>query len=250
MSSGQVPPRSPTLNPIVFLMTLPLPQAVRANQTVLPRNPHPPRRNPPTQPISPLHQFLTTTLADPDLYDTLVRQFQTPAEREAEGRAKGYSRVLEGSLLRGEARLERLAAAAASHGGVGGTGPASSSSSTAAAAQVRPAAVEGEDEDGEEEEGTSLIVDVVDVDLAPPPADKAAGQRRWEDYLRDRFVRGRDDDFEYALVDGNDEYDVLERRDEEDAWFDDEDPGWASDRGGGDGGAREGTGGETGVQDF
>ncbi len=104
-------------------MTLPLPQAVRANQTVLPRNPHPPRRNPPTQPISPLHQFLTTTLADPDLYDTLVRQFQTPAEREAEGRAKGYSRVLEGSLLRGEARLERLAAAAASHGALEALAP-------------------------------------------------------------------------------------------------------------------------------
>ncbi|KAF4306082.1 hypothetical protein GTA08_BOTSDO14184 [Botryosphaeria dothidea] len=39
-------------------------------------------------------------LADPLLYDRLVRRFQTPAEREAEGRAKGYSGVLEADLLR------------------------------------------------------------------------------------------------------------------------------------------------------
>ncbi|KAJ4298418.1 hypothetical protein N0V88_003448 [Collariella sp. IMI 366227] len=35
-------------------------------------------------------------LADPLLYDFLIRRFQTPAEREAEGKAKGYARVLEG----------------------------------------------------------------------------------------------------------------------------------------------------------
>jgi hypothetical protein len=33
-------------------------------------------------------------LADPLLYDRLIRRFQTAAEREADGRAKGFSGVL------------------------------------------------------------------------------------------------------------------------------------------------------------
>ena len=59
-------------------------------------------------PVVPRKQELTSE-ADPLLYDELVRQFQTPAEREADGKAKGYGRVLEGSLLRGEARLAKTA---------------------------------------------------------------------------------------------------------------------------------------------
>src|SRR6201994_2017952 len=48
-------------------------------------------------------------LADPLLYDRLVRRFQTPAEREAEGRKKGYSGVLEADLYRSEAKVAALA---------------------------------------------------------------------------------------------------------------------------------------------
>ena len=43
-------------------------------------------------------------LADPLLYDRLVRRFQSPVEREAEGRSKGYSGILEADLLRSERR--------------------------------------------------------------------------------------------------------------------------------------------------
>ncbi|KAK5627058.1 hypothetical protein RRF57_002773 [Xylaria bambusicola] len=48
-------------------------------------------------------------LADPALYDVLIRRFQSHEEREKEGRAKGFGRVLEVDILRGEARLSRLA---------------------------------------------------------------------------------------------------------------------------------------------
>ncbi|KAK0717237.1 hypothetical protein B0T26DRAFT_647051 [Lasiosphaeria miniovina] len=151
-------------------------------------------------------------LADPLLYDFLVRRFQTPAEREAEGRAKGYARVLEGSLLRGEERLAKL-------------------------------------ED-------------LETEMAAPPRTRAGGRQQWEAYLRDRFIRGGDDDFEYARIDGDDEYDVLERAEQEDAWFDEEDPSWASDSPAASSNSSSGAGahdrrpveriltGETGIQDF
>ncbi|KAK4248699.1 hypothetical protein C7999DRAFT_40094 [Corynascus novoguineensis] len=137
-------------------------------------------------------------LSDPLLYDFLIRRFQTPAEREAEGRAKGYARVLEGSLLRGEERLAKL------------------------------------------RERT----------LMPPPKTREEGLAQWEAYLRDRFIRGEDDDFDYALVDDDDEYDVLDRVDREEAWFEEEDPEWATSGEEGERGKEKILRGETGVQDY
>ncbi|KAK4039587.1 hypothetical protein C8A01DRAFT_16451 [Parachaetomium inaequale] len=137
-------------------------------------------------------------LADPLLYDHLIRRFQTPAEREAEGRAKGYARVLEGSLLRGEERLAKL---------------------------------RGET-------------------LTPPPKTREEGRGQWEAYLRDRFIRGEDEDFDYAAVDEDEEYDVFEREEREEAWFEEEDPEWATSGEEGAGRADKVLLGETGVQDF
>ncbi|KAK2067343.1 hypothetical protein P8C59_001093 [Phyllachora maydis] len=143
-------------------------------------------------------------LADPLLYDALIRQFQTPAERAADERAKGYARVLEGSLLRDESRRrEKLAA------------------------------------ETRQQARRAISSDDVDAQLAPPPGSREEGRARWEAFLRHRFVHGADDDFAYAAVDENDEYDVLERRDREDAWFEDEEARWTST-----------VQGETGIQDY
>lgn len=70
---------------------------------------------------------------------------------------------------------------------------------------------------------------------------KEQGSELWREFLRERFIRGGDEDFDYAKVDGNEELDVVLRRDEEDQWFDDEEPSWVGDRD---------AAGETGVQDF
>ncbi|KAI5791834.1 coiled-coil domain-containing protein-domain-containing protein, partial [Geopyxis carbonaria] len=48
-------------------------------------------------------------LADPLLYDRLIRQFLTPAEREAQGRERGWSGVLEADLTRAEAKVAAIA---------------------------------------------------------------------------------------------------------------------------------------------
>ncbi|KAL2183540.1 hypothetical protein L209DRAFT_694418 [Thermothelomyces heterothallicus CBS 203.75] len=143
-------------------------------------------------------QSIEHELSDPLLYDFLIRRFQTPAEREAEGRAKGYARVLEGSLLRGEERLAKLR----------------------------------------------------EQTLVPPPRTREEGRAQWEEYLRDRFIRGEDDDFDYSLVDDNEEYDVFERVDREEAWFEDEEPQWATSDEEGEGGKEKILQGETGIQDF
>lgn len=104
----------------------------------------------------------------------------------------------------------------------------------------------------------------LDLDLDPktslplaPPTTREEGRQRWEEFLRERFVCGGDEEFVYRVVDEDDGLDVLERKDEEEAWFDDEAPDWAS--GGEDGEGDGGDGGrqperilhgETGVQDF
>lgn len=154
-------------------------------------------------------------LADPLLYDRLVRRFQTPAEREAEGRAKGYSGVLEADLLRSEAKLQALHS------------PESSSIAVRRGPNGEILAV---DEDSDDEVKT-----------------KEEGLARWRDDMGQRFLRGEDRDFRYEEVDESEEWDDVqeEEREAQDKYFDDEDPSWIH--------SGQGTPkitGETGVQDF
>lgn len=86
----------------------------------------------------------------------------------------------------------------------------------------------GRDDDGDKDQGAQT---------------REEGLARWVGFLRERFIRGDDVDFDYSIVDSDESLDVLEQQDAEEAWFDDEEPQWASDRYGG-------TIGETGEQDF
>ncbi|KAK4188984.1 coiled-coil domain-containing protein-domain-containing protein [Podospora australis] len=196
-------------------------------------------------------------LADPLLYDFLIRRFQTPAEREAESLKKGYARTLEGSLLRGEERLSQLAS------------------------NPQQQQQQEEEEEGETESSTFTTSKAAELAMSTiiPPKTKAQGQEQWEGFLRDRFIRGEDDDFDYEGVFGSNEdatywVDSVEEREAEEAWFESESAGWAStsptdddddddDDDEGDGAGRGGEGesgtrvrverelmGETGVQDF
>lgn len=83
-----------------------------------------------------------------------------------------------------------------------------------------------------------------------PAQTREEGLDQWTAFLRERFVRGEDEDFDYRIVDCDDELDTLERREEEEAWFDEEEPDWASDGSDGEGKAERVLEGETGVQDF
>jgi hypothetical protein len=158
-------------------------------------------------------------LIDPILYDVLIRRFQTPEEREKEGRKKGYSRVLEADLLRGEAKLSQISE---NPQGVQVTRDPSTIRHSS------DAAISGNEKPKSREEGREL----------------------WESFLEERFVMGDDDGFEYDPVDADDSLDAMEKRDEEDSWFDAEDPEWASDVGGTADGAKKQPEGETGIQDF
>ncbi|KAK5999062.1 hypothetical protein PT974_01450 [Cladobotryum mycophilum] len=147
-------------------------------------------------------------LADPILYERLVKRYQTPAEREAEGKVKGYGRTLEADLVRGETRLANL-------------DPSEPSTET------------GLDATAWEEASAE---------------SKEHGLELWSTFLQERFVQGRDDEFDYSVVDTNDDLDVEARNEAEDAWFDQEDPGWASDESPSDYTYKKE--GETGIQDF
>ncbi|KAJ9666271.1 hypothetical protein H2201_003705 [Coniosporium apollinis] len=151
-------------------------------------------------------------LADPLLYDRLVRRFQTPAEREAEGRKKGYSGVLEADLLRSEAKIEALA---------------------------RP------DPDAMTSYRRGPNGEILAEEKEDVPLTKEEGWERWKWEMEQRFLGGRDEDFEYRAVDESEEWDDKreEEREKEEEYFGEEEPGWMLEDG------RKVTG-ETGVQDF
>lgn len=196
---------------------------------------------------SPEHE-----LADPHRYDTLVRRFQTPAEREAAGRARGgWGKTLEASLLRGEARLGRLAA--------------SSSSLDTGDRKEEATTTTTRTNDDDDIDAADLVVLAAADEEEEEPETKEEGRRRWEAFLRERFVRGGDDDFDYAAVDGDEALDRMEDRDREEAWFDDEAPEWVDDDsssddddednngGGGTAGSKKRERvlqGQTGIQDY
>ncbi|GAD97618.1 conserved hypothetical protein [Paecilomyces variotii No. 5] len=153
-------------------------------------------------------------LADPLLYDRLIRRFQTPAEREAEGRAKGYSGVLEADLRRSEAKLDALAHPDPNAMLSYSLGP----------------------------NGEILAEDRDDV-----PEDKEEGEKRWRWEMEMRFLKGADYDFDYKTVDENDEYDDWGV--EQERYFEEEEPEWIVDEANG-GDPKSKLQGETGIQDF
>ena len=78
------------------------------------------------------------------------------------------------------------------------------------------------------------------------PMTKEEGMQRWRKDMELRFLEGRDEDFEYSVVDRSEEYDDrrAEEREDEEKWFDEEDPQWVTDL------TEKHIEGETGVQDF
>jgi hypothetical protein len=113
---------------------------------------------------------------DPLLYDRLIRRFQSAAEREKEGRERGYSGVLEANFVRSEAKIEAL-----QH-------PDPNSPMTYSRAP----------------DGSITAVEQDEGERAQGPEE---GWEKWKDVMGMRFVKGDDVDFEYAIVDENDEYD-------------------------------------------
>ncbi|KAL1894372.1 hypothetical protein Sste5346_005872 [Sporothrix stenoceras] len=164
------------------------------------------------------------------LYNTLVRAFQTPAERAAEAQDSGFGHVLEASMLRNPEPLQRVDDDDVVEEEDDEPAPAGEESSAAAV----------------EETAADVAAVFDDDDLGE--LDKETAAARWHTFLRNWFVDGGaalGDGFDYTLVDDDSEYDALARADAEAAWFDEESPGWVSDEG-----EDKPKTGETGIQDF
>ncbi|KUL92158.1 hypothetical protein ZTR_02522 [Talaromyces verruculosus] len=134
-------------------------------------------------------------MADPLLYDRLIRRFQTPAERESEGRTKGFSGILQADLLRSEAKMDALAHPDPNAMLSYRRGP----------------------------NGEIVAEDKDDI-----PANKEEGEQRWRWEMEMRFLKGADYDFDYETVDENDEYD--DWNEEQERYFDEEEPEWIFDK--------------------
>ncbi|KAL6711645.1 hypothetical protein ACN47E_004579 [Coniothyrium glycines] len=153
-------------------------------------------------------------LADPLLYDRLVRRFQTASEREAEGRRKGFSGQMATDLWRAEAKKDALAQPDPQSLFTYNRGP------------------QGQ---------------IVEEEKDDIPMTKEEGKAWWRDEMTQRFLRGGDEDFEYDRVDNNAKYDDPEQeRDLQDAYFDSMESDFDSD---GEGKEKV-LEGETGIQDY
>ena len=102
---------------------------------------------------------------------------------------------------------------------------------TFASESSRPFVSYVRDEDGE----------VLPEDPDEIPTSKEEGFERWKFEMTIRFLKGDDEDFNYQEIDESDEWDVIEGKEEEEKWFDDEEPEWVGE---------EEVAGETGIQDF
>ncbi|CZR62858.1 uncharacterized protein PAC_12755 [Phialocephala subalpina] len=172
-------------------------------------------------------------LTDPLLYDRCIRRFQSAAEREADGKAKGYSGVLEADLYRSEAKLAAIKAQTspiieASPSTL--ADPSSNQPTTSV-----PFVSYARDENGE----------VLPEEEDEVPKSKEEGFERWKFVMTLKFLSGEDHDFDYKAVDEDEDIDAVARREEEEKWFDDEEPEWIADEVAG-----VTHGGETGIQDF
>lgn len=153
-------------------------------------------------------------LADPLLYDRLIRQYQSAAEREAQGRARGWSGVLEADLTRAEAKVAALAADGSSASGCGG------------------------DSGGGGGGGRVPVEWRAETSSGEAVATRAEGEALWRETMTLRFLRGADADADYAAIDASDDWDHCgtRRREAQERWFDDEAPSAVS--------------GDTGVLDY
>lgn len=83
------------------------------------------------------------------------------------------------------------------------------------------------------------------------PKNKVEGIQRWRKEMELMFLRGDDPDFDYKGVDESEEYDDrgVQEREEEERWFEKEEPSWVdkSDHGAG---RTANLTGQTGIQDY
>jgi hypothetical protein len=122
--------------------------------------------------------------------------------------------------------------------------------------EAKIAALNGQDEDGEQVASSSQASlpfvsyvrgedgEVLPEDPDEVPKNKEDGFERWKFEMTLKFLRGEDQDFDYKAVDEDGDLDEIESQEEEQRWFDDEDPEWVEEEG------VETVGGETGIQDF
>ena len=99
--------------------------------------------------------------------------------------------------------------------------------------------------------GRNAAGGTVEEEIDEIPESKDEGIRRWQKEMELIFLRGADPDFDYKEVDGNEEYDdrIVQEREAEESWFEQEEPSWVEDTDQ-DTGKAESLRGETGVQDY
>lgn len=171
----------------------------------------------PQQEVCSAYHLCDGRLIDPLLFDRLIRRFQSEAERDAERRGKGLSGILQADLNRAEVKIKKI--------------DESQHSGSKQAADGHTA-----------QERTTPSDEVADV------VTKEEGVERWRELMTEKFVAGKDCDFDYEKVDLDEKLDDTKftKGLEEDSWFDQEEPSQGSK----EADSNKLLEGQTGVQDF
>ncbi|PHH81573.1 hypothetical protein CDD82_459 [Ophiocordyceps australis] len=157
-------------------------------------------------------------LAAPLLHERLVARFSPPPNP---GSVEGFGRALEAHLARDTARLTQASTEA-----------------------TRPDCSTARHQEHDKEPAQTRDHEALygpDCLWHESVDNQERGLHLWHLFVAERFIRGADDDFDYAVVDGDDDLDVFERNEAQDCWFDDEEPSWAH---------QGPVSSQTGIQDF
>ena len=190
----------------------------------------------------------SVTTSDPLAYDDLIRQHQTTAEREAEGKQRGWAGTLEASLLRSEARLAKTDPSNPKY-----QEPTHSANSSLGADKharrrgpIIDWTIDNSDSENTPDDGEQVAEDERQDSHVKSAENMNAslrlrrtGQAKWRFLITQHFIDGCYDDFDYTAVDFDlsiDEEWARERFEED--WYEEQDD------------HLDGREGETGVQDF
>lgn len=186
-----------------------------------------------------------TADSDPLLYDRLIRRWQTAAERQDAGRSRDYAEVLETGFMRAELRME----------GIQREETRRQQHQVRAQPQERGAAAPSDELPVSR--ASHSVIDIFDEEAEEelyPVQTREQALELWRETMSSRFVSGRDALFKrYKEVDADEGLDHVKWKDDEEQWFEAEEPNWVGNESEGD--SEDVTiervlHGETGVQDF
>lgn len=162
--------------------------------------------------------------AEPALYDSHIRRFQTNDEKLRDVQGRGFAERLEqGMLLWQDRARQRETQTGPTQEQDAPPSPCSSYTLGRSTRPSRPGSAEPETRPAVEcpddtPDRPSFMWLEPEEELRSPATSREDGILKWTALLRKKFILGEDDEFDYSTVDDNEKYDVHLKQEREEAW--------------------------------